>query len=252
MLPRDSTFAAHRSLRAKLAWITHTRPDISCAISQAAQVTDKEFEPKHIDALNKIIRHLRATPDVKLRFLKLDIQSLKLLVYTDASFANNANLTSQLGYIVVLSDDSGSASIINYQSSKSRRVARSSMASETLAFSHGFDSAFLLRHDLERVLGQTIPMVMFTDSKALFDILTRNKSSTERRLMVDVAAAREAYHDFVISNVGLIKSEHNPADGLTKVGCNDALLSLLRTHRITHPVQQYVLRNGERRSTTSS
>jgi hypothetical protein len=115
-----------------------------------------------------------------------------MIVYTDASFTNNLNLSSQIGYIVVLTDDSGTASILHYQSQKSRRITRSCMASETLAFAQGFDTAFLIRHDLENLLGKTIPLIMLTDSKALFDILTRNKSSTERRLMVDVAAVREA------------------------------------------------------------
>jgi hypothetical protein len=117
------------------------------------------------------------------------------------------------------------------------------MASETLAFAQGFESAFLIRHDLENLLGKTIPLIILTDSNALFDILTRNKSSTERRLMVDVAAVREAYHDLTISNVGLINSIHNPADGMTKVGCNQALLKLLTTHHIDHPIEQYILRN---------
>jgi hypothetical protein len=64
--------------------------------------------------------------------------------------------------------------------------------------------------------------------------------------MVDKAAAREAYHDYIISNVGLIKSEHNPADGLTKVACNEAPQRLLRTHKIDHLVKQYILRNCRR------
>jgi Reverse transcriptase (RNA-dependent DNA polymerase) len=179
LLPHNATFTDHRSMRARLAWITHTRPDISCAISQAAQVTESDFTPNHVKYLNRVIKHLRGTIDITLKFPKLDINTIKLLVYTDASFANKFNLTSQLGDIMVLTDDSGSASIVNYQSTKSKRVTRSSMASETLAFSHGFDSAFFLRHDLERIVGRTIPRVMLTDSKALFDILIRKKSSTE-------------------------------------------------------------------------
>jgi hypothetical protein len=124
--------------------VTHSRPDITCAISQAVQETEKEFAPVHIAALNKAIKHLQATPGIKLMFPKLVIDSLKLLVYTDAAFGNNANLKSQLGYLVVLTEHSGSAAIVNYQSFKSRRIVRSSMASETLAFVHGFDSSCLL------------------------------------------------------------------------------------------------------------
>jgi hypothetical protein len=115
------------------------------------------------------------------------------------------------------------------------------MGGENLAFADGFDNAYLIRHELENILGQPVPLIMFTDSQALFNVLTRKNATTERRLMVDVAAARQAYHSNIISNVGFIKPCHNPADGLTKVGCNPALADLLRTHSIDHPVEQYVL-----------
>ena len=115
------------------------------------------------------------------------------------------------------------------------------MAAETLAFVDGFDNAYLIRHDLERMLGRDIPLLMLTDCKLLFDALTRARYTTERRLMVDIASAREAYLDRTISNVGLIRSEFNPADGLTKVPENQALLRLIKTHIIDHPVEQYII-----------
>jgi hypothetical protein len=157
-----------------------------------------------------------------------------MLVYTDASQANNEDLSSQVGYIIILTDHSKQTSIVHYQPHKSQRVTRSSMAGETLDFADGFDKEFILRHYLEDMLGQPVPLVMYTDSQALFNVLTRNKTTTERRLMVDVAAVRHVYHNSIISNIGLIKSCYNPADGLTKVGCNHALANLLRTHSIDH------------------
>lgn len=39
----------------------------------------------------------------------------------------------------------------------------------------------------------TIPM--FTDNKFLFDFLTRSRYTTERRLIVDISASREAYKE---------------------------------------------------------
>jgi hypothetical protein len=60
--------------------------------------------------------------------------------------------------------------------------------------------------------------------------------------MVEVVASRQAYNTMIITNTVLIKSCYNPADGLTKVGCNPALANLLRTHSIDNPVDQFVLR----------
>jgi hypothetical protein len=39
-----------------------------------------------------------------LTFMPLDINSLSLLVFTDASFTNNKDLLSQIGFVIVLTD----------------------------------------------------------------------------------------------------------------------------------------------------
>jgi len=82
---------------------------------------------------------------------------------------------------------------------------------------------------------------MLTDSIQLFDVITRSRYTAEKRLMVDISAVREAYLEKTISNIALIKSEHNPADSLTKIGGNDAFEKLLATNTISHPVEQYVI-----------
>jgi hypothetical protein len=79
------------------------------------------------------------------------------------------------------------------------------------------------------------------DSASLFDAITRQKRTSEGRLKIDMYAAREAYRRHDLDNIALIKSEFNLTDALTKVPGNSALLDALRTHRISHPVAQYVL-----------
>jgi len=248
VMPYSSTFGDMRSMRAKLAWATHTRPDIACAISMLSQVTEVQYGIGNIKEVNRIIRYLQATPDVSLRYHKLDVDSLRMLVYVDASYNNTTNNRSQLGYIILLADKTDRCSILHYASLKCKRVTRSSMAGETLAFSHGFDSAYLLQHDLQSMLGRKLPLLMLTDSLPLFNVLTRAKQTSERRLMVDISAAREAYNDRSISKIAFTRSEFNPADGLTRTQPNAALLKLLRTHIVDHPVEQYVVeRRGETR-----
>jgi hypothetical protein len=51
LMPANLTFSDHRSVRAKIQRITHTRPDVACAISQAAQVTESNFNKEHVVAL---------------------------------------------------------------------------------------------------------------------------------------------------------------------------------------------------------
>ena len=148
-------------------------------------------------------------------------------------------------------DKSNTSCILHYSSTKANRVTRSSMAGETIAFTTGFDHAFLIKHDLQRLLGIHIPLYIFIDSKALFDVFTKFKHTCEHRLMIDIESAREAYKEYEIENIGLIKSEYNPADSLTKINGNGALMKLLITHKIDHPVEQYVIRTKSSFTQTS-
>jgi hypothetical protein len=73
---------------------------------------------------------------------------------------------------------------------KRKRVIRYSMAAEILVFVDGYDAGILLKHDTERMLRQNIPIGILTDTKALFDVVTRSKCTTEKRLMIDLEACR--------------------------------------------------------------
>lgn len=115
------------------------------------------------------------------------------------------------------------------------------MAAETLAFTEAFDCAYLLKHDLQAILKRDLPLLMLTDSQQLFDVLTRSRYTSEKRLMVDISAAREAFEQSLISNVGLIRSEFNAADAMTKIGYNHALHELLSKKCISHPIKQFVI-----------
>ena len=59
--------------------------------------------------------------------------------------------------------------------------------------------------------------------------------------MIYIAAARESYNREEISNVGLVMSEHNIADGLTREYPNEALKDHLRTGFDRSPVQQIIV-----------
>lgn len=45
---------------------------------------------------------------------------------------------------------------------------------------------------------------MYTESKKMFDVITKESYPTERRLMIDIAYVREAYDGFEIYSVGLV------------------------------------------------
>lgn len=129
-LPNTATFSDFRSKRHQLAWLGHTRPDLACAVNLAAQVTENTYSSQDILALNKIISAATRHSSRGIIQQKLDTNSLRLVVYTDAAFATNKDYSSQLGYLILLADKQNRCNILHYCSYKSRRVARSVLGSE--------------------------------------------------------------------------------------------------------------------------
>lgn len=242
-IEKGCTYVQFRRHRAMLSWLCNTRPDLCCIINRAAQVTADTMCSEKVSEFNKAIK-LAKDPAVNgLQFLPLNHTSLVLKVYADAAFSCNDDLSSQIAYIIILCDGEGHAHILDYSSKKSKRVVRSIMGGEVYAFADAFDKAFVIRKDMENTLGVKLPLHMFTDSKQLFDAMTKGQQTTEKRLMIDISAAREAYRKFDISRVGLVSTLHNPADGLSKIKDNGALRDLIITGRDSCPVQQWIVRD---------
>ena len=57
-----------------------------------------------------------------LKFIKLDINTLQLLVFIDASFTTNKDLSSQISYILILANAIKKANIVYWSSVKYKRV----------------------------------------------------------------------------------------------------------------------------------
>jgi len=75
--------------------------------------------------------------DRGLKYIALDLATAKLFVFVDGSFANNKDLSSQIGYEIILANETTreeefeiKGNLIHYSSTKSKRVTRSVLASE--------------------------------------------------------------------------------------------------------------------------
>lgn len=96
------TKAANISETAKGAYIaTMCRPDVLFQLLKAAKV--QELNTKDATYLNNALKQLKEKEDGN-KFKKLDKPSTKLMVFDDASFASNCDKTSQIGYILTLTD----------------------------------------------------------------------------------------------------------------------------------------------------
>ena len=180
-----------RQYATSMAIATICQLEAAFDLSFAAQIVNpKEKDAK---ALNKRIQWQINNPTRGLHFVQLDLTSLKFVIFTDASFANNYDLSSQVGFVITLVDSDNKANIIHWSSIKCKRITRSVLASELYAKVHGFDVGAVLKSTMECVLAQSVPMIFCTDSKSLYDCLVKLGTTQEKRLMVDIMCLRQSY-----------------------------------------------------------
>lgn len=104
-----------------------------------------------------------------------------------------------------------------WASYKSKRIRRSALGSETVAFSDAFDIAYSIKFDLESMAKLKIPLTMITDSLSLFDFKTKATGTTEMRLMIDLNIFKQSYYKFEIETIAFVNSANNLAGALTKI-----------------------------------
>jgi len=101
--------------------------------------------------------------------------------------------------------------------------------------------------DLQTILGRKISTEMYTDSKSLFDTITKLSTVSEKRMLIDVAAIRESYASGEIRNVAHILSKHNIANPFTKENAHmEQLHNLMKTGYLDHPINQWIVEPPKR------
>jgi hypothetical protein len=223
------------AMRVRGAYIaTICQPEASFDLSHAAQVTDPQVED--VKYLNKRLQWQRDNQSRGLTFVPLDPDSIQLVAFTDSSFANNRDLSSQTGFVLVLAEKNGNeqglhkANIIHWSSVKCKRVTRSILAAELYAMTHGFDIAAVMKSTIEKILRKSIPLTLCTDSKSLYECLVKLGTTREKRLMVDLMCLRQAYERREVAEVKWIDGDSNPADAMTKAKPCQALKNLIDTN----------------------
>jgi hypothetical protein len=238
VVPKDQ-YIAQRARGAYIA--TVCQPEAAFDLSFAAQVTNPEEE--NIKLLNKRIQGQIDNSTRGLTFVPLDLKSLSLLIFIDASFANNKDLSSQIGFVIVLADGNNNANIIHWSSIKCKRVTRSVLASELYRLAHGFDIGSAIRTTIQNILQlKQLPLVLCTDSKSLYECLVKLGTIQEKRLMIDLMCLRQAYERREITEIKWINGESNPADAMTKSKPCPALKNLIDTNKIDLQVMEWVER----------
>ena len=99
---------------------------------------------KNFKRSNNRIRHVH-DHKASIRIPKFDSSSFRINAYGDAVFPNNADVSSQLGRILLLTDYNRNSIPVSYKSYKLRRVACSVLSAEAIASADLFDDALTIR-----------------------------------------------------------------------------------------------------------
>ena len=176
-------------------------------------------------------------------------------MFVDGSFANNSDLSSQLGFIILLANENIDedhkftvrGNIIHYTSVKSKRVTRSVLASEIYGMVAGVDMAYAISTTLRMITSQlnlpTIPTIVCTDSYSLYECLVKVGTAEEKRLVIDIMALRESYERRGLYEIRWNNGLDNPADAMTKANPNHALQTLIDTNSLLVRIEGWVKRD---------
>lgn len=93
---------------------------------------------------------LKETQTCGLKCITIEEESLRIVTFANASFSNNADGNTQLGYRIHLAHKFVKANVVKFESYKDKRIVRSVISAETIAFEYVFDNSITLRHDLQK------------------------------------------------------------------------------------------------------
>ncbi len=98
-----------------------------------------------------------------------------------------------------------------------------------MAFADLLDDEFTIWSKIVHALGRAIPVHLLTDTKSLFEIISKGTRTSEKRIILDIHAAREAYQTRKIPNISFVRSNEKITDVLTKSKIQKSLLRMLTT-----------------------
>ena len=112
-----------------------------------------------------------------------------------------------------------------------------------IAFADPFDDALVIRKQVKFVLSQSISVYILTDSKSMFEIISKGCRTSNKRTISDICAAKQACRAQEASNIGFVRSSHNLADGLTNPKVLAVLYHLLTPVYHKQRLTQWTIRD---------
>ena len=149
-----------------------------------------------------------------------NIKTCSITAYSDAALGNLPGGSSQGGFIIFLHGENGNVIPMSWRSRKIKRVVRSTLSAETMAFIEAAKQSFFIRAIISELHGFDNKMIlsinMLKVNKSLFDSIHSTKTVEDKRLLIDISCIRNKLAESEIHKVTWITAENQLADCLTK------------------------------------
>jgi hypothetical protein len=203
----------YRQLVGALLWLaTQTRPDISFAVSELCKMMHNPGR-RHFEAAKHVLRYLKGTSHIGIRFTGGTSTPNVLSTHADASWAGDIDgRRSTTGYISFLNGGP-----ISWRAAQQPIVALSSTEAEYIAVCAAATEVTYLRQLLNDMgIQQTDPTIIRQDNQATIAMSDHVTSFTRtRHIDVKYHYVREATERKIVE-LRFVPSKEMWADGLTK------------------------------------
>ena len=214
-----------RALTGQILWASsQTRLD-ACFDALELSMERNRGTLETLKRANKVVRKLKHEHH-SILYPKLgSAKDFEIYVYADASYANLPDQVSSAGghLIVLKCKDNFKCSVIDWSSSKLKRVVDNTLASETISMKLAVESAIYIGHLLNEFCNDVfqnnpIPVFSFTDNRSLEEAARSTKQVAGKRLRIDLAEIKRMLDTGELNDMNWCESKEQLADGLTKKG----------------------------------
>jgi hypothetical protein len=224
---------AFRALVGSINWcVTGSRPDLAYELIELST----KFRCATVEDWIRARKVLRMLQDVSCKLFFPDIGDLskaRLVVFTDAAFANLPDkVSSTAGYVVFLVGENKACPLV-WKSNKIKRVVKSTLGAETMACLQGLEEALYLKHIFSELQSSLdIPVVAYVDSKSLKDNVHSTKLVDNRLLRIDIARIKQMLqHTSEVQSLRWCTTHSRLANCLTKRGASGSLIAGYLSYR---------------------
>lgn len=112
---------------------------------------------------------------------------------SDVSSVNDDDLISQLGHIIILTDDSGLRKILSCAGYKTSSVLISVLGAETYTLADCSNQTDTIHNELLRITRGKLSSTLLTGCICLLKIIIQSSKGMKKRLTIDLHAVRKAF-----------------------------------------------------------